>query len=143
MRVKLKNCDQYIFTTTVKTRITDLNYGGHVGNEMMLIFAQQARVDFLNSLGYGELTLAGKGIIMTDAMAVYKSEVHAGDELTIEVAIEDLTSIGFDFYYKITNTQTSREVARVKTGILCFDYTEKKIASIPKEVLDKIKALIQ
>ena len=50
MRVKLKNCDQYIFTTTVKTRITDLNYGGHVGNEMMLIFAQQARVDFLNSL---------------------------------------------------------------------------------------------
>lgn len=143
MRVKLKNCDQYIFTTTVKTRITDLNYGGHVGNEMMLIFAQQARVDFLNSLGYGELTLAGKGIIMTDAMAVYKSEVHAGDELTIEVAIEDLTSIGFDFYYKITNTQTSREVARVKTGILCFDYTEKKIASIPKEVLDKIKALLQ
>lgn len=143
MRVKLKNCDQYIFTTTVKTRITDLNYGGHVGNEMMLIFAQQARVDFLNSLGYGELTLGGKGIIMTDAMAVYKSEVHAGDELTIEVAIEDLTSIGFDFYYKITNTQTSREVARVKTGILCFDYTEKKIASIPKEVLDKIKALIQ
>jgi YbgC/YbaW family acyl-CoA thioester hydrolase len=143
MRVKLKNCDQYIFTTTVKTRITDLNYGGHVGNEMMLIFAQQARVDFLNSLGYGELTLAGKGIIMTDAMAVYKSEVHAGDELTIELAIDDLTSIGFDFYYKITNTQTSREVARVKTGILCFDYTEKKIASIPKEVLDKIKALLQ
>jgi acyl-CoA thioester hydrolase len=143
MRVKLKNCDQYIFTTTVKTRITDLNYGGHVGNEMMLIFAQQARVDFLNSLGYGELTLAGKGIIMTDAMAVYKSEVHAGDELTIELAIDDLTSIGFDFHYKITNTETSREVARVKTGVLCFDYTEKKIASIPKEVLDKIKALIQ
>jgi YbgC/YbaW family acyl-CoA thioester hydrolase len=143
MRIKLKNCDQYIFTTKVKTRITDLNYGGHIGNEMMLIFAQQARVDFLNSLGYGELTLAGKGIIMTDAAVVYKSEAYAGDELTVEMAIEDLTSIGFDFHYKITNTQTSREVARVKTGILCFDYKEKKIASIPQEVMDKIKALIQ
>lgn len=143
MRVKLKNCDQYIFTTEVKTRITDLNYGGHIGNEMMLIFAQQARVDLLNSLGYGELTLAGKGIIMTDAAVVYKSEAHAGDVLRIEVAIDDLTSIGFDLHYKITNKQTNREVARVKTGILCFDYDEKKIASIPQEVMDKIKALIQ
>lgn len=143
MRVKLKECDQYIFTTRVKTRITDLNYGGHVGNEMMLIFAQQARVDLLNSLGYGELTLAGKGIIMTDAVVLYKSEVHAGDELNIDVAIDDLTSIGFDLHYKISNTQTNREVARVKTGILCFDYAEKKIASIPQEVLEKINALIQ
>lgn len=143
MRVKIKECNQSIFTTTVKTRITDLNYGGHLGNEMMLIFAQQARVDFLNSLGYGELTLAGKGIIMIDAVVVYKSEAYAGDELNIEVGIDDLTSIGFDLYYKITNTQTDREVARVKTGILCFDYDEKKIASIPQEVLDKINALIQ
>jgi len=143
MRVKLKECNQYIFTTSVKTRITDLNYGGHLGNEMMLIFAQQARVDFLNSLGYGELTLAGKGIIMIDAVVVYKSEAHAGDDLNIEVGIDDLTSIGFDLHYKITNTQTDREVARVKTGILCFDYDEKKITSIPQEVLDKINALIQ
>ena len=143
MRVKLKNCDQYIFTTSIKTRITDLNYGGHLGNEMMLIFAQQARVDWLNSLGYGELTLAGKGIIMVDAAVLYKSEAHAGDDLTVEVAIDDLTSIGFDLYYKISNKETNREVARVKTGILCFDYTEKKIASIPQEVLHKIKALIQ
>lgn len=143
MRVKLKNCDQYVFTSKVKTRITDLNYGGHIGNEMMLIFAQQARVDFLNSLGYGELTLAGKGIIMTDAVVVYKSEAYAGDELNIEIALEDLTSIGFDLHYKITHGQTNREVARVKTGILCFDYKEKKIASIPQEVLSKINALIQ
>jgi len=142
MRVKLKDCEQYIFATTIKVRITDLNYGGHVGNEMMLIFAQQARVDFLNSLGYGELTLAGKGIIMTDAVVLYKSETYAGDELKVEVAIDDLTSIGFDLHYKVSNTQTNREVARVKTGILCFDYNEKKIASIPQEVLDKINALL-
>lgn len=142
MRVKLKDCDQYIFSTTVKARITDLNYGGHVGNEMMLIFAQQARVDFLNSMGYGELTLAGKGIIMTDAAVIYKSESHAGDELKVELGIDDLTTIGFDLHYKITNIQTNREVARVKTGILCFDYETKKIASIPQEVVVKIKSLL-
>ncbi|WP_264790132.1 acyl-CoA thioesterase [Aureispira anguillae] len=142
MRVKLKDHQQYIFSTTIRTRITDLNYGGHVGNEMMLIFAQQARVDFLNSLGYGELTLAGKGIIMTDAAVVYKSETHAGDTLKIELALDDLTTIGFDLYYKISNQKTNREVARVKTGILCFDYELKKIATLPTEVVDKINALL-
>ncbi|WMX15480.1 MULTISPECIES: thioesterase family protein [unclassified Aureispira] len=142
MRAKLKDCKQYVFTTSVRVRITDLNYGGHVGNEMMLIFAQQARVDLLKSWGYGELTLAGKGIIMTDAVVLYKSESHEGDELKIEIGIDDLTSIGFDLYYKITNAQTNREVARVKTGILCFDYGEKKIASLPQEVVAKINALL-
>lgn len=142
MRVKIKNCDHFIFSTQLKVRITDLNYGNHVGNEMMLIYAQQARVDFLNSLGYGELTLAGKGIIMNDTAIVYKAEVHAGDVLQIDIALEELTSIGFDLYYKISNVATQREVARIKTGILCFDYSTKKIASIPQEVLDKIQPLL-
>lgn len=141
MRAKLKEYKSYVFSTTVKTRITDLNYGGHIGNEMMLIYAQQARVDFLNSLGYGELTLAGKGIIMTDAVVLYKSEAFAGDRLNIEIAIDDLTSIGFDMHYKITNRTTNREVARVKTGILCFDYQQKKIAALPEEVVLKLKGL--
>lgn len=141
MRIKLKDCDNYIFATNITVRITDLNYGNHLGNEQALCYAQQARVDFLNSLGYGELTLAGKGIIMTDAAVVYKSEAHAGDQLKIEIAIDDLSSVGFDFYYKITNILTQKEVAMVKTGIVCFDYKTKKVAPIPKEVLDKILLL--
>ena len=142
MRIKLKDCDNYIYSTSIKVRITDLNYGDHVGNEMMLVYAQQARVDFLNSLGYGELTLAGKGIIVVDAAVIYKAEVQAGELLNIALAIDDLTSIGFDFYYNITNAKTNRVVARVKTGILCFDYSTKKIAPIPKEVMDKIKLYV-
>lgn len=142
MRIKLKECDKYIFSTQITVRITDLNYGNHLGNEQVLCYAQQARVDFLTSLGYGELTLAGKGIIMTDAAVVYKSEAHAGDVLNIELAIDDLSTVGFDFYYKISNLATKKEVAMVKTGIVCFDYHTKKVSTIPKEVLDKINPLL-
>ena len=109
---------------------------------MMLSYAQQAGVDFLNSLGYGELNLAGKGIIMTDAAVIYRSEAHAADQLKIELTLDDLSSIGFDIYYKISNIVTNIEVARVKTGILCFDYNTKKISPIPQEVVDKIKPLM-
>lgn len=141
MRIQLKDCDKYIFSTEIKVRITDLNYGNHLGNEKMLTYVQEARVDFLNTLGYGELTLAGKGIIMTDAAVVYKSEAHGGDLLKIELAIEDLTSMSFDFYYKVTNINTNKIVAMVKTGILCYDYQTKKICPIPLEVVEKFKKI--
>lgn len=139
MRIQLKDCEKYIFSTEIKVRITDLNYGNHLGNEKMLSYVQEARVDFLNTLGYGELTFAGKGIIMTDAAVVYKSEAHSGDLLKIEIAIEDLTTMSFDFYYKITNIHTNKIVAMVKTGILCFDYQTKKICPIPQEAMEKLR----
>lgn len=142
MRIKLKNCDRYIFSTSIKVRVTDLNYGNHLGNDKILAYAQEARADFLASLGYGELTMAGKGIIMTDTAIVYKSEAHGGDLLTIELAIDDLTTVGFDFYYKISNSATQKEVAMVKTGILCFDYSTRKIAPLPQEVRDKFNQLL-
>ncbi len=143
MRVNIKKIDNYIFNTTLKVRISDLNYGNHLSNEMMLCYAQQARVDFLNSLGYGELTFAGKGIIMSDAAVIYKAEVHAADVLKIYLAIDDLKSVGFDFYYKITNNIDNRVVAEVKTGIICFDYVSKKISPIPDEVMIKFKNLLE
>lgn len=141
MRIQLKDCEKYIFSTEIKVRVTDLNYGNHLGNEKMLSYAQEARVDFLNSLGYGELTLGDKGIIMTDAVVVYKSEAFGGDLLRIDLAIEDLTYMTFDFYYKITNVNTGKVVAMVKTAILCFDYQTKKMSPIPEEVMEKFEEL--
>ena len=141
MRIKIKEINQYFFSTKVLVRITDLNYGNHLSNEKMLSFAQQARVDYLNSLGYGELTFAGKGIIMTDAAVVYTAEVHASDLLEIKLGIDDLSEYGFDFYYKISNHATGKVVANVKTGILCFDYTTQKIAKIPTVIAEILKKL--
>lgn len=143
MRIKLEMPQYYHFETTLTVRITDLNYGGHVGNEMLLVYAQQARVEWLKQWGYGELTLAGKGIIMTDAGVVYQAEIHEGEVLTIGLAVQNLTKIGFDLYYQVSNKATGKAVAKIKTGILCFDYTTKKIAPIPAEVVKKLQALAQ
>lgn len=141
MRLRLKDHPPTCFTTQVNVRITDLNYGGHMGNEMLLIYAQQARVDFLASMGYGELTLAGKGIIMADAAVQYRSEAHAGETLKIEVALDDRSSVGFDLYYNITEQTTGRLVGRVKTGIVCFDYATKKVSPLPQEVMHQLDQL--
>lgn len=50
---------QFSFHCDIALRITDLNYGGHVGNDRIMALLQEARVQFLAQKGYSELELEG------------------------------------------------------------------------------------
>jgi acyl-CoA thioesterase FadM len=139
MRIKLDEPQKYIFSTFIKIRVSDLNYGNHLSNDRLLSFAHQVRVEWLDSLGFSEMNFGGNGIIMTDAAVIYKSEGYLNDELKIELGLADLSRSGFDIYYKIVNQRNNKELAMVKTGILSFDYSNKKVCSIQPEVLEKIQ----
>ena len=130
-RVRLDLPDRFLFSTDVALRVSDINYGGHLGNDAVLALAQEARVRFLRSHGWSEKDVAGVGIIMTDAVVVYRSEAFHGDILTIDVAVEDLQQLGCDFLFRMVNKDSGREVARVKTGIAFFDYTRHRPAPVP------------
>ncbi|MGA9117792.1 MAG: thioesterase family protein [Bacteroidota bacterium] len=112
-------------------RISDVNYGGHLGNDAVLSLAHEARIRYLGTLGYTELDIEGLGIIMTDAVIVYRAESFHGDRLRIEVAVDSFHSHGCDFVYRISRADDSREIARLKTGIAFFDYAKRKIAQLP------------
>jgi YbgC/YbaW family acyl-CoA thioester hydrolase len=141
MRIKLEQPQQYIFSMHLTVRVSDLNYGNHLSNDRLLTYAHQARVELFQSWGFSEMNFAGKGVIMTDAAIVFKSEGHLNDELRIDVAVEDISKIGFDLYYKVINTKTEKEVAEIKTGILCFDYQLKKVVAIPEEIVQILNKL--
>lgn len=141
MRIKLDMPQNYNFRTELTVRVTDLNYGGHVGNEMILVYAQQARTEWFRQWGYSELDVAGKAIIMTDAAVVYQAEIYEADVIEIEVGIKDRSRLGFDLYYQMTNKATGKQVARAKTGILCFDYDKRKVAPIPAVFVEQLELL--
>lgn len=132
-RVQIDLPEKFPFNTTIQVRITDLNYGNHLGNDSVLSIVHEARVRFLGYLGYTELDVAGVGIIMADAAIQYKSEAFYGDELHIAVGVRDITKASFDLIYKITSN--GRDIALVKTRLVCYDYTKKKIAVIPDSFL--------
>jgi len=135
--------EKSIFTTEITVRVSDLNYGGHVGNDTMLTLMQEARVQFYRELGFkNEISFDGTvGQIITDATVQYKSEAFLGDVLLIRIAVAGYNKYGFDMYYIIENKLTEKKVALGKTGIVCFDYEKRKIATVPAVLLDKLKAL--
>jgi len=137
-RVKLEMPETFPFSTELIVRITDLNYGGHLGNADTLILIHEARVRFLNSLGYSEIDIEGYGTIMLDAVIQFKSQAFAGDVLIAEVAAGDFSRIGCDIFYRLTNKETGAVVAVAKTGVSVFDYENQKRVSPPDAFVKKL-----
>lgn len=128
-RIQIDFPEQILFTTTIEVRVTDLNYGGHLGNDALLSLLHESRVRFLHALGFTELNVAGVGIIMADAGIQYKSEAYSGEILTIEIAVADFSKVSFDIFYRVHSN--GRIVAIAKTGIVCYDYAAKKVMPVP------------
>ena len=140
-RIKIVIPEKFIYNTKIPIRITDINYGGHLGNDSLLSIIHEARVRFLSQLGYSESNVEGVGIIMIDSAIQYKSEGFYGDELLVEIAVIDFTGIGCDFVYRLTNKNSDKEVAVTKTGIVFFNYEKRKTAPVPPGFKKKIEEM--
>jgi acyl-CoA thioesterase FadM len=131
-RIQIQLPERFHFETLLDVRIGDINYGNHMANDAILRFAHEARLRFFQSLDYSELNVEGLGIIMSDAAICYKSEAFHGMTLRFRLGVCDIARHGFDMIYQAIDDNTGKEVARLKTGIVFFDYTTRKIALAPK-----------
>jgi YbgC/YbaW family acyl-CoA thioester hydrolase len=140
-RIQIELPPTFIYQTEIAVRVSDLNYGGHVGNDTLLTLLQEARTNFYRSLGFrDETSFEGTvGQIIADAAVQYKAESFLGDVLVIEIGLLELSRFGFDMVYKVTNKVTMKNIAFAKTGIVCFDYASRKVAAIPHILLEKLR----
>jgi acyl-CoA thioester hydrolase len=141
-RIKIELPESFSFTTSFAVRITDLNYGAHVGNDTVLSFIHEARVRYLQSLGYSELNLEGVSMIMADAALIFKNEMYYRDELEISIQAVEFSRVGFDLIYKIEKKTVEQPIvlAVVKTAMVCFDYGLKKVVPLPEAAKKKLSA---
>jgi acyl-CoA thioesterase FadM len=131
-RVEIELPDTFAFSTEIPVRIDDLNYGNHLGNDSVLTLAQEARVRLLARHGWGELDVAGAGLIQVDAAIVYRAEGRYGMVLRVEVAVAEVRTRGCDFLFRLSDAASGKEIARVKTGVVFFDYAARKVVHTPE-----------
>lgn len=139
-RLKLSLPTDFHFSCQLPIRITDINYGGHVGNDKILTLLHEARVQYLNYFGYSELNFAGASLIMADVSIEFKSEVFYGDVITASLIAGDFQKVSFDIYYQLVKQKEGKHivVALGKTGMVCFDYHQRKIVPLPSEAIEKL-----
>lgn len=137
-RIKIEIPAQLPFRTKISIRISDINYGGHVGNDSILSILHEARLQWLKEKGMTELNFFGVGLIMRDAAIVFRSEMFHGEEVEVAVGTGDVKPTGFELYYRITRLANGTEAVVAKTGMVHYDYAQKKIAVLNEEDLQKI-----
>ncbi|MFA9452461.1 MAG: acyl-CoA thioesterase [Candidatus Aminicenantaceae bacterium] len=133
-RIRLKPAPDYAFQIELSIRVTDLNYGGHLGNDRLLSLIHEARVAFLAEHGLSELDCGGVSLTMGDAALVYQGEAYAGDVLRFEVAAGEASRSGFRIFYRITRPSDDSPIALAETGMVCFDYQARRICLLPEAV---------
>ncbi len=130
-KIRIELPDRFGFSTPIAIYINHINYGIHLDNAALLALVSEARVRFFKSLGYSELDVEGRGIIVADAAIQYRSEAFHGEVLVFEMTAGDFSKYGCDLLYRVSEQTSVREVARGKTGIMFFDYAARKPASVP------------
>lgn len=131
-RIKLVAPQSFHISTKMKVRVTDLNYGNHLGNDSLLALIHQARIDFLQHYGYTELDVEGVGLIMSDVAIQFKNEAFCGDELIFEMTAYDFMATSFDLFYCIIRESDKKHIAMAKTNMVCFDYVSRTMKEVPK-----------
>jgi acyl-CoA thioesterase FadM len=133
-RLKIEIAGRSLKKVILPVRITDINYGNHTGNDAIVGIIHEARMKWLYDNNYTELNIDGVGLIMSDLALEFKNESFYGDVLEVEIFGGELSSKSFELYYSISTIRNNTFflIAKAKTGMVCYDYTAKKITEMPQ-----------
>ena len=129
-RVVIDFPSPFHFCASISIRITDINYGGHAGNDTVLSLVHEARMQFLNSAGYTEMNCGGIGLIMTDAAIEFKKELFYGDAAIISVIATSFSKVSFELFYKIEKKEEEETVLVAKVKTTMVGYTHDRHSAV-------------
>lgn len=130
-RAKLQEQPKYEFRHEVTLQPRDINYGGHLGNDVLVTLFGVARANLLKTFdcSEGDLGDGRTAIIMADLVVNYRAEGYLFDTLCIDTHIGELSRHGFRLFHRVTRDGTV--IALAETGLMAFDYQQRKITTLP------------
>jgi acyl-CoA thioesterase FadM len=134
-RVKLQEQLEYEFRHDLTVRVTDINYGGHLGNDSLVGLIHEARVHLMHDLGCNEDDLGDHkiGLIMADLAVNFVREGFLFDKLRIDSHIGEITHSSFRIFHRVV--KVGELIALAETGMIAFNYSDRKIALLPRKFL--------
>ena len=102
--------------------------------------AMEAQLRFITHLGYTDaMVFEDAGLIMAHSEVQYLSEAKYGEKLLIDVAPTNLSRKSFELVYRIWNVTQDRELSRVATTLLFFDYQAGSVIEVPETFMQRVE----
>ncbi len=129
---------EFKFSIPIAVRIDDINFSGHVGYQIYLLYFQEARIAYLKNFGFAERDIAGFGMVVVDVHCKYKKELLSGDTFMAQCRVSELRSKTFTMEYRLINDPVIHAVG--STVNLCIDRQARKAARLPQAFIDAVRA---
>ena len=142
-RIKLEPHAIYPFSTELEVRVSDLNYGGHLGYERLLSLAHQARIRLFERLGATELDLGdgATGIVAADLAVTYLAEAFVNDVLVFELKPVEVGLVAFRLAHRVSHKASGRPVALAEIGFVGFDVRRRAPGRLPERFAAALREL--
>ncbi|PJZ59111.1 acyl-CoA thioesterase [Leptospira barantonii] len=130
--IQIEFPEQYHFSTELSIRKTDLALDIHVSFASILDIVMEAHLQFFQYLGFSVTDIYGKSIIFANAGILYQGELLYGDQVKIDVVLNNLAEKSFDLTFRLSKDQRREKVSLVKIRVLFFDYSIRKVVPVPE-----------
>ncbi|WP_099158691.1 acyl-CoA thioesterase [Virgibacillus ndiopensis] len=94
----------FTFFTPIKVRFSETDMFGHVNNVSSFIYFEEARIEFLKSVGLFDDANSKNGIpIVADLQCDYHKQIFFEDDLRLFVKVSHVGNSSFDLHYMALN----------------------------------------
>lgn len=142
-KIRLTRLDRYGFSTELTIRVSDLNYGGHLGYDSILTLAHQARLEMFGHWEVSELNLGDgeTGLVAGDVAANYLGEGFLNEILQIQIQPVEIGGIGFRLAHRFSKAGTDLDVALLEIGFVGFNYRNRRPGPLPATFVGNLMSI--
>lgn len=130
--------ENVLFESMLKVRISDINYGNHLGHDSLISLLHDARVQFIEHYGYTELEVCGFGMIMANINVNYLAQAFYPDTLSVSIGVGEKSKSSIELVYQVKSTKQGKEIARASTIMVFYDYKKNRVVRVPEEFVAKL-----
>lgn len=132
------------FVLPVRVRYGETDQMGVVHHASFILYLEEARTRFMEDLGqsYAALERSGIGLPVRSLSISYRSAARFGDELAVEVMVEQLNKASVTFGYEIRCGSDERVIAtaQVELASAKLSQNELRVCALPDALREALSA---
>lgn len=134
-RVKLEfPAEAIIHRHPLAVRVTDMNYGRHLGHDALVSLLHEARIQAFAALGLSEWDMHGYPTLVADLAVQYQSEARWPDALIIATAVPEPQGKALTVYQRIYQAESEQIVATARVNQLLIDVASGRPIEVPEQI---------
>ena len=123
---------QPLYVKTFPIRWGDMDALGHVNNSQYLNYASETRIDWLNSLGQGEMVADGIGPVIVYTECTFLKPVVFPAVIEDSLFLEKIGKSSFTARHEIRCQGSPELYAETSSTIVWVNYAEGKSVALPE-----------